>query len=92
MDACVASDLPSARAGLALGPVLARGGDYFGRAVNLASRLVDVAAPETVLADNRFAEAIADNAALDAEPQGHKQLKGIGGVQAWRLGTANHSH
>ena len=45
VDACAAGDLPSARAGLSLGPVLARGGDYFGRAVNLASRLVDVALP-----------------------------------------------
>ena len=34
--------MPASRAGLAFGPVLARGGDYFGRAVNLASRLVDV--------------------------------------------------
>jgi adenylate cyclase len=92
VDACAASDLPSARAGLALGPVLARGGDYFGRAVNLASRLVDVAPPDTVLADDGFAEAIADNTALTIEQQGRKQLKGIGGVQPWRLRPANHSH
>jgi adenylate cyclase len=92
VDACAAIDLPSARAGLALGPVLARGGDYYGRAVNLASRLVDVAAPDAVLADDSFAEAIAHNTALAVEPQGRKQLKGIGAVHAWRLGTANHPH
>ena len=85
VDACAAGDLPSARAGLSLGPVLARGGDYFGRAVNLASRLVDVAAPDTVLADGRFAEAIAGNPALTIEPHGPKRLKGLGSVPVWRL-------
>ena len=88
VDACAEGELPSARAGLALGPVLARGGDYFGRAVNLASRLVDVAAPDTVLADDRFAEAIADNSALAIEPYGHQRLKGLGSVHASRLRPA----
>jgi adenylate cyclase len=85
VDACAAGDLPSARAGLSLGPVLARGGDYFGRAVNLASRLVDVAPPDTVLADDRFAEAIAGNPALAIEPHGRERLKGLGSVRASRL-------
>jgi adenylate cyclase len=85
VDACAAGDLPSARAGLSLGPVLARGGDYFGRTVNLASRLVGVAPPDTVLVDDRFAEAIADNSALAIEPHGHKRLKGLGSVHASRL-------
>jgi adenylate cyclase len=88
VDACAAGDLPSARAGLSLGPILARGGDYFGRAVNLASRLVDVAPPDTVLADDRFAEAIADNLALAIEPHGHKRLKGLGSVHVSRLRSA----
>jgi adenylate cyclase len=88
VDACAAVDLPSARAGLSLGPVLARGGDYFGRAVNLASRLVDVAPPDTVLADDRFAEAIADNPSLAIEPHGHKRLKGLGSVHTVRLRSA----
>ncbi len=85
VDACAAGDLPSARAGLSLGPVLARGGDYFGRAVNLASRLVDVAPPDTVLADDRFAEAIAEDLPLAIDPDGHKRLKGLGSVHASRL-------
>jgi adenylate cyclase len=37
--------LPPARAGFALGPLLARGGDYFGPAANLASRLIARARP-----------------------------------------------
>jgi adenylate cyclase len=85
VDACAVGDLPSARAGLSLGPILARGGDYFGHAVNIASRLVDVAPPDTVLADDRFVEAIADNPALAIEPHGHKRLKGLGSVHASRL-------
>jgi adenylate cyclase len=83
--ACAAGDLPSARAGLSLGPVLARGGDYFGRTVNLASRLVDVAAPDTVLADDRFAEAIADSSALAIESCGFKRLKDLGSVHTSRV-------
>jgi adenylate cyclase len=85
VEACAAGELPSARAGLSLGPVLARGGDYFGRAVNLASRLVDVAAPDTVLADDPCAEAIAGSSALVIEPQGHKRLKGLGSVHVSRV-------
>jgi adenylate cyclase len=88
VDACAAGELPSARAGLSLGPVLARGGDYFGRAVNLASRLVGVAPPDTVLADDRFAEAIADNTALAIESYGHHRFKGVGSVHASRLRLA----
>lgn len=88
VDACIAGGLPSARAGLSLGPVLARGGDYFGPAVNLASRLVDVAPPDTVLADDRFAEAIAGSSALAIEPHGDEQLKGLGRVHTSRLRSA----
>ena len=88
VDACAARDLPSARAALSLGPVLARGGDYFGRAVNLASRRVDVAPPDTVLADDPFAEAIADSSAVTTEPLGEEALKGLGSVHTWRLRSA----
>jgi adenylate cyclase len=76
VDACGAGDLPCARAGLSPGPVLARVGDYFGRTVKLASRLVDVAAPDTVLAGDRFAEAIADSSALAIESCGCKATQG----------------
>jgi adenylate cyclase len=88
VDACAAGDLPSARAGLSLGQVLARGGDYFGRAVNLASRLVDVAPPDTVIADDAFAEAIVGTMTFVVEPQGPKRLKGLGSVDVSRLRSA----
>jgi len=41
--------LPPLRIGLAYGPVLRRYGDYFGRTVNLASRLCAAASPGAVL-------------------------------------------
>jgi class 3 adenylate cyclase len=46
------------RAGLAYGRVLAQDGDYFGTPVNLASRLVAVAEPGQVLADQGLVDAL----------------------------------
>jgi adenylate cyclase len=37
------------RGGLSHGEIVARGGDYYGRYVNLAARAVDIADPGTVL-------------------------------------------
>ena len=79
-------NLPAARAGLAIGPVLARRGDYFGLPVNLASRLVDVAAPGAVVVDDRFNETLMDR--FELAPMGAQRLKGIGTVSAWKLGSA----
>ena len=42
-------DFPQLRAGAARGPALARGGDWYGKAVNLASRVADAARPGSVL-------------------------------------------
>jgi adenylate cyclase len=83
--ACEANGLPASRAGLALGPVLARGGDYFGRPVNLASRLVDDAAPGDVLADEQLAEALREDSTLTLEPLGRRPLRGLGDTGVWRL-------
>ncbi len=55
-------ELPSVRAGVALGPVLIRLGDVFGQPVNLASRLTDEARPGTLLVDDLAA------ADLDGHP------------------------
>ncbi len=43
------ADLPTVRAGIADGPALARAGDYYGHAVNLASRVTGIARPGSVL-------------------------------------------
>lgn len=50
-DAEAATDaFPQLRVGLAYGPAVARGGDVFGRAVNLASRVTQIARAGSVLA------------------------------------------
>jgi class 3 adenylate cyclase len=83
VEASAKGDLPVARAGLAMGPLLARGGDYFGPPVNLASRLVDRAEPGTVVVDERFKSALTEGFAF--EPLARRSLKGIGEAPAWRL-------
>ena len=43
VDATPMAGLPPARVGITSGPVVFRDGDYFGRAVNMASRITDYA-------------------------------------------------
>lgn len=61
------------RGGMAYGPVLARGGDYFGPTVNLAARLVDQAVPGEVL----LTAELAARAPMPVEPGGRRMLKGF---------------
>ena len=61
MDGFVAVDARVVpRGGVAFGNVLVRGGDYYGPVVNLASRLVDEAVPEEVLATTEVRRAATD--------------------------------
>jgi adenylate cyclase len=83
VEATAASDLPMARAGLAVGPVLARAGDYFGRPVNLASRLARVAEPGTVVVDERMKTSLGEQFGFDALER--RPLKGLGDAAAWTL-------
>jgi len=77
-----ADDLPPARAGMSWGPVVSREGDYFGAVVNMASRIVAVAAPGTVVVSPALREAMGD--AARAWPKaGVHELKGIGEVELY---------
>jgi adenylate cyclase len=87
IEACARSRLPRARAGLSAGPLLARGGDYFGAPVNVASRLVDHAQPGSALVDEAMRERLGDKAAA-VRHDGTRSLKGIGEVEVWRLEPA----
>ncbi|HEU4658003.1 MAG TPA: adenylate cyclase regulatory domain-containing protein [Capillimicrobium sp.] len=50
-------DFPQLRCGLAYGPALQRAGDWYGRPVNLASRLTTIARPASVLCSPELREA-----------------------------------
>jgi adenylate cyclase len=54
-------DLPSLRAGVALGQVINRWGDWYGGAVNLASRVTEHALPGSVLVTKAVREAAGDD-------------------------------
>jgi adenylate cyclase len=76
--------LEEARAGLDLGDVVPRGGDYFGTTVNVAARITAFARPGTVV----VSEAVVD--ALEGErerssPIGPKKLKGVGRIRLYKV-------
>ncbi|HYG96979.1 MAG TPA: adenylate cyclase regulatory domain-containing protein [Solirubrobacterales bacterium] len=66
---------PWLRAGLASGPTLPQSGDYFGRAVNLASRITNVARPGSVVLDEATKDAAGDGFAYSYV--GERRLKGL---------------
>ena len=79
------SDLPDLRVGLAFGPTLSWEGDLFGPTVNLASRLVNIARPSSVLVDPLAARHLAADAAFRLRPLRRVWLKGIGRVRVTSL-------
>jgi adenylate cyclase len=55
------ADFPQLRAGIAFGPALPRAGDWYGRPVNLASRLTGIARPGSVLCAQDAKDAATDD-------------------------------
>lgn len=68
-------DFPQLRAGAALGRAVPRAGDWFGRPVNLASRITAVARPGSVLAEREVHDAVEN--AYRWSYAGERRLKGI---------------
>jgi adenylate cyclase len=68
-------EFPQLRAGAALGVALPRAGDWFGRPVNLASRITAVARPGSLLADRALHERAEQ--AYRWSFAGERRLKGI---------------
>ncbi len=68
-------EFPQLRAGVALGPALARAGDWFGRPVNLASRITQVARPGSLLAEREVRESARE--AYRWSYAGERRLHGI---------------
>jgi adenylate cyclase len=71
-----AAGLPPAHVGVAAGPLVAQGGDYFGRTVNLAARIAAHAGAGQVLVSESVAEA-ASPPGVGFVDVGEAQLKGF---------------
>jgi adenylate cyclase len=68
---------PEPRIGVHFGTTLYRDGDYFGRDVNLTSRVVARARGGEVLVSDNVVEALAGSSHLSFEPIGQVKLKGF---------------
>jgi adenylate cyclase len=78
IDATLAEgdEFPDLRAGVAAGPALSRGGDWYGHTVNLAARITGVARPGSVVATRDTRVAAGDE--FDWSFIGERRMKGIG--------------
>lgn len=75
---------PFLRAGLSYGATLAQTGDYYGRPVNLASRITGIARPGSVLIDAATREAAGEDFSYSFA--GERRVKGIDtGVKLFRV-------
>ena len=78
-------DLSDVRVGIALGPVLERDGDIYGHTVNLASRIVSVAYPGSVVVSGELYDALVEHEDFEFTSLRNHYLKDIGRVPLWRL-------
>jgi adenylate cyclase len=69
------TDMPPARVGINAGPVVFRDGDYFGRTVNLASKITEYARPREVLVSEEVVRETTDGVRF--EPIGDIALQGL---------------
>ena len=81
VDAAGHEELPSLRAGVAHGQALSRGGDWYGRPVNLAARITGFARPDTVVVAQDVMDAVesADENDFRFSFAGRRRFKGIEG-------------
>jgi adenylate cyclase len=70
-------DRPQPRIGIHAGPTLYRDGDYFGREVNMASRVVARARGGEVLVSGSVVDTVEDTPYLEFEAIGNVKLKGF---------------
>lgn len=83
--------LSDVRVGMAIGPVLVRDGDYFGPVVNLASRIVRIANPGSVLISDEMHTRLTEAAGgeLTFRALRPRVLKDVGKVQLWSCRKEN---
>lgn len=77
--------LSDVRVGMAVGGVLSQDGDYYGPVVNLASRLVNVAYPGTVVVSTDVHDALVADTELGWQSLRTRHLKDLGSVPLWAL-------
>jgi adenylate cyclase len=83
-------EFPRLRAGISYGSALARTGDYYGRPVNLASRLTAIAKPGSVLIDEASRQAAGEG--FGYSYAGERRLKGFDArVRLFRVRRAGDS-
>jgi adenylate cyclase len=83
------AEMPDVRVGLAKGPALSWEGDLYGPTVNLASRLVNLARPNTVLVSDELGRQLEDDPRFELRYLRPVNLRGIGRVRAWVLRPAS---
>jgi adenylate cyclase len=81
VDSTGTEEIPPLRAGVARGQALGRGGDWYGRPVNLAARITNFARPDSVVADQAVKDSIAttNGRPFDFSFAGKRRFKGIDG-------------
>ncbi len=72
-------EFPLIRAGISWGRAFSRGGDFYGRPVNMADRITSVARPGSVLVDEEIREQLNEDERFEFSRAGRKHLKGIDG-------------
>jgi adenylate cyclase len=82
------AEFPPLRSGLAHGQALERGGDWYGRPVNLASRVTTMARPGSVLVTNDVRNAVEQDGYRWSNA-GRRRIRGVQGpVGLWRVRAA----
>ena len=77
LDGIASNGLPPAHVGIHAGPVLFQEGDYFGRTVNIASRIAAYARPGEILVSQDVVDA-AQQDGVTFTSIGPADLKGVG--------------
>jgi adenylate cyclase len=75
IDELEQAQMPPARVGINAGPVVFRDGEYFGRTVNIASKITEYARPREVLVSEEVVRETEDGVRF--EPIGQIALKGL---------------
>ena len=68
---------PPVRIGMSTGPAVSRNGDWFGRTVNLASRVAAAARPGEVLLTETTRQALTELDGLQLQPRGKRRLRNL---------------